>query len=522
MRVLCLGLDGADYDLVRDLLAQGKLPTVGRLARAGTFGPLRSTIPAFTPTAWSSFLTGLNPGGHGIFSFSSNPNRATGRLESAASRAGTPLWRMLGAAGIRSAFVTVPFTHPPEALRGVMVTGFGGPQRPEIVPPAARAAILSSHPDLVTAHHPTGWSENFGAFVDKLLAHVAQIADVCLLALELEPDLGLLCVDFMSSDIAGHLAWHRLDPTHPAHSPKEAGDELVQVYEAIDQACGALVEQAQWLYGEEPTVLVLSDHGMKPTHWVFRANRWLEQAGYLRYRAGSETSAADTSEVDERSLLTRRRRTDTEEPPFAEIDFASTRAYCFGYGGQIYLGELSGAVEDHGFARELAAALASIPHPETGEAAFEVRVKEELYRGAFYEKAPELVLLPFDERVHVESSHQQWPDVFERHERLLVRGSGHFSGQHARTGILAAAGPGIRSADVPDGADITQLPATLLGLFAVAVSLDGAPLDAILDPAITSKRRPVAAATHPPIERPVYSKDEEARIIERLRDLGYE
>jgi predicted AlkP superfamily phosphohydrolase/phosphomutase len=112
MRVLCLGLDGADYDLVRELLPQGRLPTLARLSRQGTFGPLRSTTPAFTPTAWSSLLTGLNPAGHGIFAFTSNPNRGGGRLESAASRAGAPLWRYLGAAGIKSAFVTVPFTHP--------------------------------------------------------------------------------------------------------------------------------------------------------------------------------------------------------------------------------------------------------------------------------------------------------------------------------------------------------------------------------------------------------------------------
>lgn len=68
--------------------------------------------------------------------------------------------------------------------------------------------------------------------------------------MELEPDLGLLCVDFMSSDIAGHLTWHRLDPTHPAHD--EQGDELIRVYEAVDRACGELIEQAAWLYGEEP------------------------------------------------------------------------------------------------------------------------------------------------------------------------------------------------------------------------------------------------------------------------------
>ena len=46
----------------------------------------------------------------------------------------------------------------------------------------------------------------------------------------------LLCVDFMSSDHAGHLGWNRLDPEHPAHDPARAGDELIRVYEAIDRA----------------------------------------------------------------------------------------------------------------------------------------------------------------------------------------------------------------------------------------------------------------------------------------------
>jgi hypothetical protein len=115
MRVLCFGMDGADYDLVETLLAQGKLPTLTRLSREGGFGPLRSTIPPLSPVAWSTFLTGLNPGGHGIFGFSANPHRSVSRLESGANRAGIPLWRFLGAAGIRSAFITVPLTYPPEA-----------------------------------------------------------------------------------------------------------------------------------------------------------------------------------------------------------------------------------------------------------------------------------------------------------------------------------------------------------------------------------------------------------------------
>ena len=217
MRILCLGLDGADYDLVRELLGQGRLPTLARLSREGAFGPLRSTIPAVTPTAWSSFLTGLNPAGHGIFNFSSNPNRAPQRVESAASRSGSPLWRPLGAAGIRSAFVTIPFTYPPEPIDGVVVTGYGGPSRPEILPAAAGERVRAAYPGLVTAHHPMAerWWEDFDGFARKLLEHVDEIAGVCRLCLELEPDLGLLAVDFMSSDFAGHLGYHRLDPSHP-------------------------------------------------------------------------------------------------------------------------------------------------------------------------------------------------------------------------------------------------------------------------------------------------------------------
>ena len=390
MRVLCLGLDGADYDLVCKLLAQGRLPTLAGLSRQGAFGALRSTIPAFTPTAWSSFLTGLNPGGHGIFAFTSNPNRGGGRLENAASRAGAPLWRYLGAAGIRSAFVTVPFTHPPEPLSGIIVTGFGGPRRPEIVPAGARNAILAAHPDLRVSRHPADL-EDFAAATATLVGHVDEIADVCALVLELEPDLGLLCVDFMSSDIAGHLMWHRLDPSHPAHRPNEAGEELVHVYEAVDAACGRIIEQAQWLWNEEPTVLVLSDHGMKPTHWLFRANRWLEDAGYLRFR--TDASSATPSEAGAYAPELEETIIDAQ-PPYADIDFSATRAYCFGYGGQIYLGEVTGAEGDRRLADALAEALAEVPHPESGEPAFDVLRKDELYHGFYFDKAPELVFLP--------------------------------------------------------------------------------------------------------------------------------
>jgi hypothetical protein len=96
------------------------------------------------------------------------------------------------------------------------------------------------------------------------------------------------------------------------------------------------------------------------------------------------------------------------------------------------------------------------------------------------------------------------------------------------TGILAATGPGIQPADVPDGSEIVQLPATilqLLGLSSGGLALDGAPLDAILEePAdVPPGAEPVApAAPREAGDEPVYSEEEERQMVERLRDLGYE
>ena len=539
-RVLCLGLDGADYDLVRDLLAQERLPTLAGLAARGAFGPLRSTVPAVTPTAWSSFLTGLNPAGHGIFNFSTNPNRSPQRVESAASRAGIPLWRRLDSLGIRSAFVGIPFTYPAETIDGIVVTGYGGPERPQITPPQAAERIRAAYPGYVTAHHPMGerWWEDFDAYARRLVEHVDETAGICRTVFELEPDLQLLCVDFMSSDHAGHLGYNRLDPGHPAHDPGQAGDELIQVYEAIDRACGELIDEASRRFGEEVTALVLSDHGMKPIYWTFHANRWLEETGHLRYRRRSLQplkggSLTALSKADQRLARTTRgyaRALDLvpglprprSDRAFADIDFGSTRAYCFATGGQIFLGEASGARRDPRYAERLVGDLSSVRHPDTGEPAFDVCRKEELYHGPYLDKAPEIVILPRDERIHVDSSRRPWTAAFELHDRLDPEHFYGYSGHHGLTGILAAAGAGIRPADVPVGSEITQLSATLLRLLgATADGLDGSPIEAILteDGDALTVPDPAERTASP---RSAYSPTEEKDMIERLRDLGYE
>ena len=68
-RVVVLGFDGLDFHLTSDLMAQGRLPNFAKLAERGSFSQLGTSIPPQSPVAWSSFITGLDPGGHGIFDF---------------------------------------------------------------------------------------------------------------------------------------------------------------------------------------------------------------------------------------------------------------------------------------------------------------------------------------------------------------------------------------------------------------------------------------------------------------------
>jgi predicted AlkP superfamily phosphohydrolase/phosphomutase len=141
-RVVVVGLDGFDPKLVEPLLAAGALPNLSRLRAEGGYAPLRTTYPAQTPVAWSTFATGANPGRHGIFDFVRRnpstymPDLSLTRFERKAAylppravnlRQGTPVWTLLSAAGIPSSILRCPCTFPPDDIRGRMLSGMGVP-----------------------------------------------------------------------------------------------------------------------------------------------------------------------------------------------------------------------------------------------------------------------------------------------------------------------------------------------------------------------------------------------------------
>src|SRR6516162_10734134 len=127
-RVFVIGWDGATFDLIRPWVKEGKLPTIAKLMEEGVYGNLRSTLPPMTFPAWTSFMTGKNPGKHGIFDFT-RPRAGTYELEfvNGGKRQGKTFWQILSDAGREVVSISLPCTFPPNKVNGVMISGFDAP-----------------------------------------------------------------------------------------------------------------------------------------------------------------------------------------------------------------------------------------------------------------------------------------------------------------------------------------------------------------------------------------------------------
>ena len=144
-KLVILGFDGLDPDLVRQYIADGHMPAFRRLSEAGALAPLETTVSPESPTAWASFATGVNPGKHNIYDFLVRDTASylidlgmvrrepakflfdwipirRPRVESI--RGGESFWVTAGRGGVRSSILTVPITFPPEDVpNGELLSG---------------------------------------------------------------------------------------------------------------------------------------------------------------------------------------------------------------------------------------------------------------------------------------------------------------------------------------------------------------------------------------------------------------
>jgi len=554
-RILIIGLDGATWTNLRPWIEQGKLPHLGKLVAEGASGPLTTTIPPVSASAWVSFATGCNPGKHGSFDFVfPRPNAYDIGVVNVNVRGMPPFWQAIEAAGGQVGLASVPITYPPQPINGWTVCGFLVPneQAAYTQPPELKEQIKAA--GLVWPLHEFegNRSRDPRKFLQDMRTFDESRTQVVTWLMQTRP-WDLVSFVIKTTDTTQHEVWHLLDPQHPRHDAEMAArvkDDIVAYFQAMDACVGQLVQAA----GPDATVIVMSDHGGGPFEKFFHVNNWLALQGFLKFKrtplslvkralfALGFTPITALKIVNGLGLGRLRKNVKRGRGrgwlgrlflSLRDVDWARTQAFSIGNFGQIYIntkgsrprGAVEPGAEYQAVRDKIIEQALGLRDPASGDAVIRAAYKrEELYHGARLSNAPDIILHT-DRSKYVSFGHADFGS------NQLVEPSIGQTGHHTMDGIVILRGAGIPAGTQITGANIIDIAPTVLALMSLPIpsEMDGKVLFGVETRASGQGDRP---RNSPPAgetrasgqgsgdENP-YSEEDEEQVMERLRQLGY-
>lgn len=551
-KTLLVGLDAACWEYVQPLLASGRMPTLQKIMTNGSSGSLRSTLPASTPVAWSSIITGKNPGKHGVFDMMWRQSDSYQlSLTNSQVRRGRPFWQWLNEAGLRVGLVNVPFTYPPQPVDGFIVCGFGSP---------ANATNLT---------YPAGiqnqLAQRFGHFeptINNKLFRKGRQADILQAEIAHQKQMVEIACDLADEHQVAVLVINLMLPDHANHKMSEMAD----VEEALcqsDQSAGRLIERFR-----PDNILLISDHGSRRLQGDFLLHLWLRDNGYAVWQgrdpAGQQQAlnwvimewlkkGRKLSGRPEQGLRWLIRQTLNRLPtsqlwqqleknvPLARdhvafsgrLDYPKSSLF-FGNrsSGLLYLNiagrDPAGLIrpaELPAFIEKLSTQLSQIEDPTGRPLLAGIYTKEQLYHGPAIAQAPDLILDIYQ---------SPWNTITAyRRQAIAEKGTGRYFaanrdnyGWHSRDGLFAFSGPPFIPGREQQSGHVMDIPATILYLHNVPIpdDYDGQPLQETLRPEQLSNQ-PIQhqpdKADHNPIAPITYSDSQNEQLVSHLRALGY-
>ena len=366
-KVFVIGLDCAAPELVfhrwRD-----ELPNLRQLAEGGFWGELQSCTPAITVPAWSSMLSGKDPGQLGIYGFR---NRSDRTYDGAFIATGNSVkekrvWDYLTEAGKESIVIGVPQTYPIRPLKGHMVSDFltPGTHRDFTHPSGLKQEVLALAPEY--RFDVAGFrTENKDWLLEQIWAMTEDRFKVVDHLLASKPWDFFMLVE-IGVDRIHHGFWSYHDPAHRRYVPGNPYENAIHdYYVRVDAKIG------EWLsrLDQDTVVLVVSDHGAKRMDGGICMNEWLWREGYLVFEEDPQPGQPVPMEK-------------------LKVDWGSTKAWgSGGYYGRLFLNvqdrEPQGVIPAAGYeaAREkLTQEIMAIPGFQGEDIGTRVFKPEEIYR----------------------------------------------------------------------------------------------------------------------------------------------
>jgi len=425
-KVAIFGLDGVPFFLLERFFAEGYLPRLGELADRGTFVKMESTLPAISSVAWTSFMTGTNPGEHGIYGFTDLKNGEIAlRLPSFDDIQGLPLWHQ--AAGKKSVVVNLPFTYPARPLDGVLVAGFVAPVIERSVYPLhllpwLRSMKYRTDVDSVAAR------EDRRVLIRDMFETLHVHAEVMSVLISTEPwDLFIGVIT--GTDRLHHFLFDAHDnPSHPFFR------DFIDYYRAIDLEIGRIMDRI----GPNCRVMVLSDHGFTRLHYDIQLNHILKALGVLSFSRMNPETLAD---ISPRSLAF------ALDP--TRIYLHSQERFRSGTLGPAACAELRARLKhDLERMRLSDVGIRGVSGVSGDEPLFDrILVREEAFRGSAAEFAPDLVVVPrrgYDVKASVKASAATSRDIFTgmhtHDDAFLIVDDPHIGRRLPQPGIADVAG----------------------------------------------------------------------------------
>ncbi len=548
-KLLVIGIDAATLDLLEPWMDKGELPSFMKFKKEGVIGHLNSVFPPVTPPAWASFITGKNPGKHGIVDFGVRIENSYDRsyYSLTSSIKSKSFWDYLSEIGKKVGILRIPILYPATKVNGFMISGIFSP-RQDYYPPELMGELQSKIVDygITTKVHYfiEGTEDEFIEDVNYITQKQAEEAIYLLKNKEWD----FFMATFFHCDSIQHYFWKYMDQNHPLHDiekSKKYMNVILDYYKLLDSILKSFYENID----DSVDIIIVSDHGAGPLHKYVYTNTWLNHIGLLNLKQKNNSSLEKLINQKKVDYLVYRLGVakitrlipkwltekiywgiPTGRPSILDVDWSRTKAYSLGNYGQLFVnligrdpeGTVEPGEEYEKLREEIINELMKLEDPDTGEKLIDsIRKREEVYFGPHADQCADILFtmkgLKYMTRMSYEFSCDNKITSIPLHHGE--------SSWHRFNGTFMAMGPSFKKG-MRINPEITDMAPTILHMYGIPIpsDMDGRVLTEIFNERsdlIEGINKNEMTPNISKVNLTDLTKDDETKIKERLKKLGY-